>query len=216
MAAPVQRGDEAEATGWYRLAGPLLRRLPPETAHRLAIRALALGLVPPGRRREFPALATRVWDIDLANPIGLAAGFDKDAEALDALLSAGFGLIEVGTVTPRPQPGNPRPRLFRLAEDQGLINRMGFNSQGAEAMALRLAARRRGTGVVGVNIGMNGNSAVAVADYLACLEALHDRADYIVVNVSSPNTPGLRDLQGRAAQARGPVWPTTPSTRPEC
>ena len=184
-------------TGWYSFAGPVLRLLPPETAHRLAIRALASGLVPQAPRREFPALAMRVWGLNFANPIGLAAGFDKDGEAIEGLLSAGFGFVEVGTVTPRPQPGNPRPRLFRLADDEALVNRLGFNNQGVGAMAARLAAHGRG-GVIGVNIGINRDSAAAVADYVACLEALHGRADYVAVNVSSPNTPGLRDLQGRA------------------
>ena len=184
-------------TGWYRVAWPLLRLLPPETAHGLALRALARGLVPAGRRREFPALRTRVWDIDLANPIGLAAGFDKDAVATDALLALGFGFVEVGTVTPRPQTGNPRPRLFRLIEDEGLINRLGFNSSGLDAVAPRLGATRHTGGVVGANIGINQDSADAVADYLAGFKALHGRVDYVAVNVSSPNTPGLRELQGR-------------------
>ncbi len=185
-------------TGWYRLAGPVLRLLPPETAHRLAIGALARGLVPAARGPELPALRTRVWGIDFANPIGLAAGFDKDAEAIEGLLALGFGHVEVGGVTPRPQPGNPRPRLFRLPEDEALINRMGLNSRGLEAMAARLGARRGAGGVVGANIASNADSTNAVADYVAGLEALCDRVDYLAVNVSSPNTPGLRDLQGRA------------------
>jgi len=128
--------DRAEAhpegsgvSGWFRAAGPLLRRLPPETAHRMAIGALARGLVPAARGPDLPALRTRVWGIDFANPIGLAAGFDKDAEATDALLALGFGFVEVGGVTPRPQEGNPRPRLFRLPEDAALINRLGLNNR---------------------------------------------------------------------------------------
>ncbi len=184
-------------TGWYRLAWPLLNLLPPEDAHRLAIGALARGLVPAARGPELPALATRVWDIDFANPIGLAAGFDKDAEAVDGLVALGFGFVEVGGVTPRPQPGNPRPRLFRLDEDAALINRLGLNNRGLAAMAARLDGRR-GSGIVGVNVAVNADTTDAVADYVAGLEALHARVDYLAVNVSSPNTPGLRDLQGRA------------------
>ncbi len=183
---------------WYRLAGPLLRLLPPETAHRMALRALAWRLVPAARREAAPALRTTVWGLDFASPIGLAAGFDKDGEAADGLLALGFGFVEVGTVTPRPQPGNPRPRLFRLAADEALINRLGFNSQGLGAVAARLAARRR-VGVIGANIGINKDSDDAAADYLAGLEALHDHVDYLAVNVSSPNTPGLRALQDRAS-----------------
>ncbi len=184
-------------TGWYRLAWPLLRLIPPEAAHRLAVVALARGLVPAAREPELPALATRVWGIDFANPIGLAAGFDKDAEAIDGLGALGFGFVEVGGVTPRAQPGNPRPRLFRLPEDEALINRLGLNNRGLAAMAERLDGRRR-SGIVGVNVAANADSTDAVADYVAGLEALHSRADYLAVNVSSPNTPGLRELQGRA------------------
>ncbi len=186
-------------TGWYRIAWPALRLLPPEAAHRLAIGALRAGLVAAPPRQAFPALRTTLWGIDFDNPVGLAAGFDKDAEAIGGLRALGFGFVEVGTVTPRPQPGDPKPRLFRLVEDEALINRLGFNSQGIAAAARRLAARR--DGVVGVNIGINRDAADPVADYLAGLEAFHDRADYLVVNVSSPNTPGLRELQGRDALA---------------
>ena len=185
-------------SGWYRAAWPLLRRLPPETAHRLALRALSLGLGPRAPSPDPALLATRVFGVDFANPIGLAAGFDKDAEAVDAALALGFGFVEAGTVTPRPQTGSPAPRLFRLIGDEALINRMGFNNAGLAAMASRLGARPR-LGVVGANIGMNRDAADATADYLAGLAALHDRADYLVVNVSSPNTPGLRELQGRDA-----------------
>ena len=196
------RHDRAEphrgatgVTGWYRLAWPLLRLIPPEAAHRLAVVALARGLVPVARGPELPALATRVWGLDFANPIGLAAGFDKDAEAIDALGALGFGFVEVGGVTPRAQPGNPRPRLFRLPEDGALINRLGLNNRGLAAMAERLDGRRR-SGIVGVNVAANADSTDAVADYVAGLEALHSRVDYLAVNVSSPNTPGLRELQG--------------------
>jgi dihydroorotate dehydrogenase len=185
-------------SGWYRAAWPLLRRLPPETAHRLALRALRLGLAPRAPSPDPAPLAARVFGVDFANPIGLAAGFDKDGEAVDAALALGFGFVEAGTVTPRPQPGNPRPRLFRLMEDEALINRMGFNNRGLAALASRLAARPR-LGVVGANIGRNKDTGDVTADYLAGLEALHDHAGYLVVNVSSPNTPGLRELQGRDA-----------------
>ncbi len=186
-------------TGWYRLAWPVLRLLPPEAAHRLAIGALGAGLVPAPRRQAFPALRTTLWGVDFDNPVGLAAGFDKDAEAIGGSCALGFGFVEVGTVTPRAQAGNPKPRLFRLAEDGALINRLGFNNRGAAAAARRLAGR--GVGVVGVNIGANSDAADPAADYLAGLEAFHDRADYLVINVSSPNTPGLRALQGRDALA---------------
>ncbi len=188
-----------EAEGWYRFAGPLLRRLPPELAHRLALRTLARGWRPVARAPAHPSLATRLWDLDFASPVGLAAGFDKNAEAVPGLFGLGFGFVEVGTVTPRPQAGNPKPRLFRLPEDGALINRLGFNNEGLATVATRLAGLRHGSGVVGVNIGRNKDSADATADYVAGLKAVYAHADYLVVNVSSPNTPGLRDLQGRDA-----------------
>jgi len=145
-------------------------------------------------------LRTRVWNLDFANPLGLAAGFDKDAEVADVLLRSGFGFVEVGSVTPRPQPGNPKPRIFRLAEDRALINRLGFNSAGLARVEANLRRRRAAApkgGVIGVNLGRNKDSADAGADYLAGLRALAPLADYLVINVSSPNTPGLRALQGR-------------------
>ena len=185
-------------TGWYDAAGPLLRRLPPEAAHRLAVRALASGLAPLPKRREFPLLEIRLWGRDFTNPIGLAAGFDKDGEAIDGLLAMGLGFIEAGTVTPLPQKGNPKPRLFRLTEDHALINRMGFNSGGLAAFAKRLAGVKR-QGWVGVNIGVNKDSADPIADFVSGLQALHGQAAYIAVNVSSPNTPGLREFQARDA-----------------
>ena len=187
----------APVTGWYRFAWPVLRRLPPETAHGLALWALASGLAPAARGDDDPALGLRLWDRAFANPVGLAAGFDKDAVAFAALLGLGFGFVEVGTVTPKAQPGNPRPRLFRLEEDRALINRLGFNNDGMHGAAGRLAGR--GGGIVGINIGMNRDSEDATGDYVAGLRALLDRADYLVINVSSPNTPGLRELQGRDA-----------------
>ena len=183
--------------GWYRAADLLLSRLDAEGAHGLAIRALKSGLIPRDRRTDPPSLGVKVWGRTLANPIGLAAGFDKNAEVPDALLGLGFGLVEIGSVTPRPQPGNPRPRLFRLAEDRGVINRMGFPGHGLEAALARLRQRPR-QGFVGVNVGANKDSADRAADYVTCAAALAPFADYLVCNVSSPNTPGLRNLQGRA------------------
>ena len=185
----------------YRHARPALFRLDPERAHRLAVRALATGLVPAAPAAD-PVLANRLWGRDIPNPVGLAAGFDKHAEAIAGCLALGFGLVEIGTVTPRPQPGNPKPRLFRLEEDEAVINRNGFNSDGLEAYRERFARRPKGRGLVGANLGKNKESADEVADYVAGIEATAPLADYLVINVSSPNTPGLRDLQGRQAMER--------------
>jgi dihydroorotate dehydrogenase len=157
-------------------------------------------LLPRDRRPDASSLAVEVWGRRLPNPIGLAAGFDKNAEVPDAALGMGFGLVEIGSVTPRPQPGNPRPRLFRLAEDRGVINRMGFPGEGLDAALARLKKRPR-NGFVGINIGANKDSSDRTADYVACSRALAPYADYLVCNVSSPNTPGLRNLQGRAQLA---------------
>jgi dihydroorotate dehydrogenase len=180
------------------LGTALLRLLPPERAHRCAIWALRLGLVPVRRRPEDPILAARVFGLAFPNPLGLAAGFDKNAEVPDAMLGLGLGFVEVGTVTPRPQRGNPRPRLFRLGEDRALINRLGFNNEGLAAVERRLAARDRRRGILGANLGKNKDSAEAEPDYRRGVQALAPHADYIVINVSSPNTPGLRALQGKA------------------
>ncbi|WP_118135672.1 quinone-dependent dihydroorotate dehydrogenase [Oceanicella sp. SM1341] len=177
---------------------PLLRRIDPETAHGLAIRALRLGLAPAPGPVTSPRLATRLAGLKLANPLGLAAGFDKNAEALSPLLRAGFGFVEVGAVTPRPQPGNPRPRLFRLPQDAGVINRFGFNNKGMEAMAQALAAPRP-AGITGLNLGANKDSEDRAADYVALMERLGPLVDFATVNISSPNTEKLRDLQGPAA-----------------
>jgi dihydroorotate dehydrogenase len=182
---------------WYSLVDSVLSRLDAETAHGLALRALRSGLLPGDSKPDPPSLSITVWGRRLPNPIGLAAGFDKNAEVPDALLGLGFGLVEIGSVTPRPQPGNPRPRLFRLPEDHGVINRMGFPGQGLGAVRSRLAARPR-RGFLGVNVGANKDSTDRAADYVACGVALAPYADYLVCNVSSPNTPGLRNLQGRA------------------
>lgn len=181
----------------YRLLTPLLYRLEPERAHRLAIAALRLSPV----RAPPPAgpLAVRLAGIAFPNPLGIAAGFDKDAEVPDALLGLGFGFAEAGSITPLPQAGNPRPRLFRLAEDCAVINRMGFNNAGAEAAAARLRRRVGRRGVVGVNIGANKDSADRIADYATMARIMAPLASYLAVNVSSPNTPGLRALQDEAA-----------------
>lgn len=173
-----------------------MRALDPEDAHTLAIAALKLGLGPRAAADD-PILATEVAGLSLPNPVGLAPGFDKNAEVFGPMLRAGFGFAECGTVTPAPQVGNPRPRLFRLAEDRAVINRMGFNNLGLEPFAARLA--RRGRGVVGANLGANKDSEDRVADYTNGLRRLWGMASYFTINISSPNTPGLRALQTRAA-----------------
>jgi dihydroorotate dehydrogenase len=182
----------------YNLIRPALRRLPAETAHALVLKALEKGLGGLATAPDPPALRQRIWGLDFPNPIGLAAGFDKDARVPDAILRLGFGFVEVGTVTPRAQPGNPRPRLFRLDEDAAVVNRMGFNSGGLDRLVARLAARRGQLGLVGVNLGRNRDSEDAAADYAAGIARTAALADFIVINVSSPNTPGLRNLQRRA------------------
>jgi len=187
--------------GLYGLVRPLLRALPPEAAHRLTLAALAAGLGGTAANPDPAILRQRLWGRDFPNPVGISAGFDKDAQTPEALLRLGFGFVEIGTVTPRPQPGNPKPRVFRLEADGGLINRLGFNSGGLDAALARLARRRREAGIVGVNVGKNRDSTDAVADYVEGVRRAAPLADYLVVNVSSPNTPGLRDLQTRAVLA---------------
>jgi dihydroorotate dehydrogenase len=177
---------------------PLLRWFDPEDAHRMAIQGLRL-LPPVKSRADDHKLAVRAFGLNFPNPIGMAAGFDKSAEAPDALLRLGFGFVEIGTVTPKPQGGNPRPRLFRLERDEAVINRMGFNNDGAEAALRRLAARAHHGGIVGVNVGANKDSSDRVADYVKLIETFAPVASYFTVNVSSPNTPGLRNLQQSAA-----------------
>jgi dihydroorotate dehydrogenase len=181
----------------FQLARPFLHALDPESAHHATLAALQLAWLPHPPPND-PRLAVRAFGLDFPNPIGLAAGFDKDGVAPDNLLSLGFGFVEVGTVTPHPQSGNPRPRLFRLARDRAVINRLGFNSAG-HAKAHENLARRRAAGIVGVNLGANKDSADRIADYVAGIEAFTDLASYFTINVSSPNTPGLRDLQQAAA-----------------
>ncbi|MCL5777733.1 quinone-dependent dihydroorotate dehydrogenase [Limibaculum sp. FT325] len=178
-----------------------LRLADPERAHGIALAALNAGLGPRGGPVTSPRLATRLAGLALPNPVGIAAGFDKNATAVRPILAAGPGFLEVGAVTPRPQPGNPRPRLFRLAQDRAAINRFGFNNDGMEAIGRRLAAAR-GAGVVGVNLGANKDTADKAEDYAAVLGQLYPHADFFTVNVSSPNTERLRDLQGRAALDR--------------
>jgi len=182
------------------LALPLLRALAPERAHRAAIRALAL-MPASAPAQSDPALAVEAFGLKFPNPLGLAAGFDKNAEAVDGALSLGFGFVEVGTLTPRPQAGNPQPRLFRLDEDQAIVNRMGFNNCGHSDALARLA-RRKGRAIVGVNIGPNKDASDRTADFVAGVKTFADVADYLTINISSPNTPGLRDLQqGEALDA---------------
>ena len=193
---------------------PALFMLDPETAHGLSLAALkALPLL---AARIDPALRTTVAGIDFPGPLGAAPGYDKNGEVPDALLRLGFGFAEVGTVTPLAQVGNPRPRLFRLAEDRAVINRMGFNNAGAEALLARLIARNGRPGVIGVNIGANKDSPDRIADYAHLARIMAPLATYLTVNVSSPNTPGLRALQDEGAlaalldavlEARGGEWP---------
>jgi dihydroorotate dehydrogenase len=177
---------------------PLLRWFDPEDAHRLAIQGLRL--LPPMRPRpDDPKLAVRAFGLNFPNPLGMAAGFDKSAEVPDALLRLGFGFVEIGSVTPKPQTGNPRPRLFRLERDEAVVNRMGFNNDGADAVLRRLANRAHLSGIVGVNVGANKDSPDRVADYVKLIETFAPVASYFTVNVSSPNTPGLRNLQQASA-----------------
>ncbi|MBO0737844.1 MAG: quinone-dependent dihydroorotate dehydrogenase [Alphaproteobacteria bacterium] len=189
----------------YALLRPALRRLPAEAARGLTLHALELGfgrfLVDRRSREPDPSiLGQRLWGLHFPNPIGLAAGYDKDGRVPEAMRRLGFGFVEIGTVTPRPQRGNPKPRVFPLEEDQAIVNRMGFNNSGLDALVARLSQRPR-TGIVGVNLGKNRDSSDAAADYVEGVRRAAKLADYLVVNVSSPNTPGLRDLQRRSALA---------------
>jgi dihydroorotate dehydrogenase len=198
---------------------PLLRWLDPETAHHLALGALRAGLAGSARRAPDARLSVQVGSLAFDNPIGLAAGFDKDAVAVKACFALGFGGIEVGTLTPRPQAGNPRPRLFRLPEDGAVINRMGFPNAGWDAVRPRLATLRQAgqlPGPLGINIGINKDSTDPAADYAALAQAAAPYADYITVNVSSPNTPGLRDLQSadRLADLLNAVRASVPAALP--
>jgi dihydroorotate dehydrogenase len=182
----------------FTLAQPILRLMTPEAAHRATIHGLRLGLGGHDDTPDDPILQIRRFGLDFSNPVGLAAGFDKNAEVVEAMLDVGFGFAEFGTVTPKPQPGNPKPRIFRLRDQQAVINRLGFNNAGLEEAAGRAARLRRRRGIVGGNIGKNKDQTDAVADYAAGAARLSPLVDYLTVNVSSPNTPGLRALQGRA------------------
>jgi len=197
-----------------------MRVLPAEPAHKATITALKAGLGPVAVQTASPELAVEVGGLTLPNPVGLAAGFDKDCEVPDAMLAAGFGFVECGTVTPKPQIGNPKPRLFRLTEDSAVINRMGFNNGGLEDFKSRLIKREGKGGIVGANLGANKDSSDRIADYVAGLSALWGLSDYFTINISSPNTPGLRDLQsgdaldellGRIAEVRAELTGDAPS-----
>jgi dihydroorotate dehydrogenase len=181
-----------------RLARPLLRAFQPEDAHSLVIKALKFAPLPQAAPDD-PRLAVRAFGLNFPNPVGLAPGFDKHADAPDAALRLGFGSVEIGTVTPLPQAGNPRPRLFRLDSDQAVINRFGFNSLGADVVLPRLAARAKQGGIVGVNVGANKDSADRATDYVRLIEQVAPIASYVTINISSPNTPGLRELQRASA-----------------
>ena len=181
----------------FPLARPFLGLMDPETAHRNTIRALKLGLVPAGGA-DPAELGIDLFGLHFPNPVGIAAGFDKNAEVPDAMLRLGMGFAEIGTVTPRPQAGNPRPRIFRLAHERAVINRLGFNNEGHAAAKRRLEARRGRSGIVGVNIGANKDSEDRIADYETGIRAFEGLASYFTVNISSPNTPGLRALQNKA------------------
>ncbi|MBX3490208.1 MAG: quinone-dependent dihydroorotate dehydrogenase [Parvibaculum sp.] len=182
----------------FPLARPVMSLLDPEAAHRLTLRALRMGLGPRAREADPVSLAIDVLGFHFENPLGIAAGFDKNGEVPDAMLAMGMGFAEVGTVTPRPQAGNPRPRIFRLPVHRAVINRLGFNNEGHAALKKRLEARRKKPGIVGVNIGANKDAADRIADYEAGIRVFEGLASYFTVNISSPNTPGLRGLQNRA------------------
>jgi len=182
----------------FRALRPVLHCMDAEAAHGLTIKALKTGLAGSATIRAPANLATSCFGLDFANPLGLAAGFDKNADVPDAMLALGFGFVEVGTVTPRPQEGNPRPRLFRLNEDRAVINRLGFNNEGHAAVLERLRRRKHKPGILGVNIGANKDSTDRISDYVAGIGAFSDVASYFTINISSPNTPGLRNLQSAA------------------
>ena len=204
----------------YKMGTAVMRKLPAERAHNTTIKALKAGFGPVAVKTDSPELVTQVGGLTLHNPVGLAAGFDKNCDVPDAMLAAGFGFVECGTVTPRPQVGNPKPRLFRLTEDQAVINRMGFNNGGLEDFKSRLTKRQGRDGIVGANLGANKDSTDRVEDYVKCLKSLWGLSDYFTINISSPNTPGLRDLQnenamdellGRIAEARAELTGDRPS-----
>lgn len=182
-------------------AAPVLRSLDPELAHTLTVKALSFAGAIARAEPDDPRLAVQALGLDFPNPLGLAAGFDKNAETMQAMLGAGFGFVEAGTVTPRPQSGNPKPRIFRLVEDRAVINRLGFNNEGLAAAQARLRAVHHMPGIRGINIGANKDATDRVADYVTGLKELGPLASYVTVNISSPNTPGLRGLQNKAELA---------------
>ena len=194
--APKSTQKDGFRTKFLRVCTNILRYLPPNLAHKTAVKALRYGLLPPPAAFDDDVLQTSLWGIDFANPIGMAAGFDKNAEAANGLLGLGFGFVEVGTVTPYPQGGNPRPNLFRLEDDQAIINRLGFPSNGLALFAKNLAGQKsRNTGIIGANLGINTGTIDPVADIVKLTAALGPVADYLVLNVSCPNTPGLVQWQ---------------------
>ena len=181
----------------FQLARPFLHAVDPEQAHKLTIAGLKAGVHPRPAAADPKILGIELFGLRFSNPLGIAAGFDKNAEVPDAMLAMGMGFAEVGTVTPRPQKGNPTPRIFRLPADRGVINRLGFNNEGHDAALARLRARKSRGGIVGVNIGANKDTEDMAADYVLGLKAFYGLASYFTVNISSPNTPGLRGLQSR-------------------
>lgn len=183
---------------YYQLLRPLLFTLPPEAAHALAIRALKWHMLPRPRAKTYPKLQNMVAGLYFPNPVGMAAGFDKNAEVMAPLLGQGFGFVEVGTVTPKAQSGNPKPRMFRLGEDRCVINRLGFNNKGVQSFEARLK-KRPSSGIIGANIGKNKVTEDAKTDYQLLIRKLYGLSDYFTVNISSPNTEGLRDLQAKQA-----------------
>ncbi|MGB4107125.1 MAG: quinone-dependent dihydroorotate dehydrogenase [Alphaproteobacteria bacterium] len=187
--------------GFYHLFRPLIFKADPETAHHLTLKAMKSGLLPPCCSVSDPALEVKLWGLKFPNPVGLSAGFDKNAEVIGPAFKTGFGFVEAGTVTPKPQPGNPRPRVFRDEKSESVINRLGFPSEGMNVFKSNLESfldsKHRPPGVLGVNIGMNKNQSEPAKDYTALINMLGPMADYITINISSPNTPGLRDLQQR-------------------
>ncbi len=195
----LQTGARSPLSTLHDTATRALRLIDPETAHHAALLGLRAGAGPRARADKWPRLRTTLAGLALPNPIGMAAGFDKNCEAPDALLASGFGFVECGTVTPRAQDGNPRPRIFRLSEDRAVINRLGFNNKGLDDFADRLAARTQRPGVVGANVGANKDSADRAADYVLGMGRVWKHAAYVTANISSPNTPGLRGLQERGA-----------------
>lgn len=181
---------------YYKKIRPFVFKLAPESAHNAAIKLLSCGLMPRQKPVKSDLLSSSVFGVEFKNPIGMAAGFDKNASAIDGLFSQGFGFVEVGTSTPKPQYGNPKPRIFRLHEDSAIINRLGFNNKGSDVFVSNLKCRKS-AGVVGVNIGKNKDTQDAASDYLYMMEKTYGLGDYFTINISSPNTPGLRGLQSK-------------------